>query len=86
MYGSIIVSYSHSYGQLILAAYLLQLTTPIIPDWDNVITPSPTPSNLPIELPIAAWFAIAIGAYSLIIVIILIIRQCALVSSERVLQ
>jgi len=54
------------------------ITTPLIPDWDNVITVSPTQSSIPIELPIAAWFAIAIGAYSLIIVLILVIRQCAL--------
>lgn len=50
--------------------------TPPLPDWESVITSAP---KSPVTVPIAAWICIAIGAYALVIALILVIRQCVLV-------
>ncbi|KAF6039289.1 ALDOA [Bugula neritina] len=49
--------------------------TPPLPDWESVITSAP---KSPVTVPIAAWICIAIGAYALVIALILVIRQCVL--------
>lgn len=57
-----------------------------IPDWDAVLTTSTPAPQTAADLPVAVWLCVGLGAYGILIAVILIIRQCVTVSRKHSMQ